>query len=301
MTTLSSTLPSTVNLTNSTAHSFNEKTYNRAPISSGGRSINSVKHFVGAVCSQTARAAQKVLSTAGSVVSDPNALASVFRRLNCQVIDAFEQVRKIPSSLSKFRGASDSFVGFLDAVQFFGDADYFLVQKKYLTDSRLKVTAHVAGCVANVGGTLLWLQELSFINLSKMAKTLGEVRLFGKVPQIIKCVPVVRDMPRLMHAAASLGKVRVFSILNELSVGLIAGRALTLYYLFSALDSLKRVTQSGTPSDKTQAGLDLSYYSSELALNALFVVGVASTTGIGVLGATCIATGLASFTYKNYK
>jgi hypothetical protein len=300
MTALSLTQPYKVNHTDVTIQSSGEKPDNQ--ISAwGGRSVRSVKHCIETIASRSICTAQKVLSLTGSVVSDPNALAGIFRRLNCQVIYALEEMKKIPTGcFSKLRAASHHFVGAVDAVQAADDLKYFY-EGEYKEDSTLNVGRHTAIFAANVGGTLLWLEEMSFISLSRAAKAIGEVRLFSFVPKVIASIPLTKHVPGLQHAAASLGKVRLFSGFNRLSMGLFAGSALTLYYLFSALESLKRIIKDGAASDKTQARLDLSYYASELTLNAMLIAGLGSVGGFGVLGATCIATGLASFAHKNYK
>lgn len=244
--------------------------------------------------------AQAIINAAGSVTKDPNTLASVLRRLNCQVLDAIALARTIPASLYKFKAAGTSYIGFVDTLGVLGDLQYFS-RKDYKKDSNLQVAGRSALAVANAGGALLWFEELKFFKLSHIAHKLGEVRLFSKVPTLVKSIPLVRDIPHLTQAANSLGKVHVFSGLKNLSMCLIAARALVLYYLFSALNSMRKIAQTHDAVERKQAGLDLSYYASELALNSLLIVGVASTAGLGALGATCVATGLASFTYRNYK
>lgn len=299
MTTLSSTQPFKVNLSNVEIQNSSEKQENSLP-SWSGRSVR-VKNFLEGVCSRTINAAQKTFNVAGAFVTDPNALASVFRRLNCQIFNSLEELKKIPlDAYSKFRACTHSFVGVVDTVQVFDDVNYFYTQK-YKEDNKIKAASRVALFAADVGGSLLWLQEMTFIKLNRISKTLGEVRLFSFVPKVVSSIPVVRRIPELQHVAVSLGQVRIFSFLNRLSMHFFAGGALTLYYLFSAMDSLRKLSKDSTPFEKKQAGLDLSYQLSEVTLNALMTIGVASVAGLGVLGATCIATGLASFAHKNYK
>ncbi|MBA3815053.1 MAG: hypothetical protein H0X29_00725 [Parachlamydiaceae bacterium] len=276
-----------------------ENTYNQE-YAWAGRSVSSVKQCPGSISSRLISGAQRVINMLGLVVSSPSTLAFVFRRMNCQVINAIDQVKKMPAYLFRFRGASESFTRCVDAVEFIKDIQYFY-DKEYRNDNKLQVTSHIAISVANVGGTLLRMQEMGFIKLGQAAKAIGEVRLFSFVPKVIASIPLVRDIQSLERAAASLGKIQVFSGLSRLSLGLIAGRALMLFYVVSALNSLQTIANNGSSSDKTQAGLDLSYYLSELTLNVLLTMGVASVAGLGVLGATSIATGLASFAYKNYK
>lgn len=293
--TLSSTQPYKVDFqTSSTIQSSGGKPDNLSPALSG-RSVNSVKE--GKSCSRTANSVQKTFNIAGEAISDPNVLASVFRRLNCQVLNALALVKKIPNCLSKFRAAADSFVGYVDTVQLVGDVHYFY-NRKYKADNKLRVASHAALFVADAGGALMWFQEMSFIKLSQVAKALGEVRLFSFVPKVISSIPNVRNMPNLAQKAASLGNLRVFSFLNTLTVGLVAARALALYYLLSAANNLKTLVKEGTSFDKKQARFDLFYNTSEFALNTLLIIGIANTVGLGVLGATCIATGLASFAHK---
>lgn len=301
MTALTLAQPYKVNHTDVTIQNSGEKPGNLVS-AWGARTVRSTKNCINTIATRSICAAQKVLSVMGSFAAEPNALAAVFRRLNCQVINALEEARKLPaSSFNKLRGAGHSFVGVVDAVQLADDVNYFFGKKKYKEDSNLGVASHAAIFAADVGGTLLWLQEMSFIRLSKMAKAIGEVRVFSFVPKVTASISLTKHVPGLQQAAASLGKVRVFSAINRLSLGLFAGSALTLFYLFSALESMRKLTKDGAYFDKTQTRLELSYYLSELTLNAMLTVGVASVAGLGVLGATCIATGLASFVHRNYK
>lgn len=294
--TLSSTQPYKVDFQTSLIAKSSGGKSDNIPSALSGRPVKSVKEEKN--CSRTINSVQQTFNVAGEVVSDPNALTLIFRRLNGQVLNALALVKKIPNCFSKFRAATDSFVGFVDTVQLAGDVNYFY-NRKYKADNKLTVASRVALAVADVGGTLLWLQEMSFIKLSQTAKALGEVRLFSFVPKVISNTPYLRNMPNLAQKAAALGNMRVFSCLNTLSIGLVAGKALALYYLLSAVNSLKTLVKEGTPLDKKQARFDLLYNTTEFTLNTLLIIGVANTVGLGILGATCIATGLASFAHKS--
>lgn len=264
------------------------------------RTINHVKCAVKTICIRTGEVAQKTLKVADRIVSDPNALASICRRVNFQVIEALDHLKKIPGYLGKFRMACGSFVGVVDAIQVIDDIKW-LCTKQYKNDSDLKLASRMAVCVANVTETLSWLQNLSFIHLSRTAAALGEVRLFSFVPKVVAKIPLVRTIPIVMRSATWIGNAKVFSCLGRLSLGAIGGRAIMLYYMLSIADNIKTISKAETAFDKTQAALDISYCLSELTLTALLTLGIASVAGIGILGATSVVTGIASFAHKNSK
>lgn len=266
-----------------------------------GRTVNEVKNCAHTIFSKIVFLAQKVIGALGSIAVDSNTVAGIFRRLNGQVFDALQHLKVIPPNIDKLKNAAGSFVGCVDTLQVVGGVDYFC-SKKYNADSDVKVASRISIFVADVAGALLWFQEMSFINLSKAAAALGNIRLFSFVPKVVASVPLVRDVSSLQRVSAFVGEVRVFGAINQLSMCVIARRAQTLFYAFSAVDTIHTISKAGSSSErKIQAGLDLSYWISELALDALLTAGMTNVVGLGVVGAVCITTNVARFAYKTYK
>lgn len=266
-----------------------------------GRTVSTIKNGFESFFSKTVFVTQKTISTLGSIAADPNAIAGIFRRLNGQVFKAIEQLASIPGCCSKLRAVSGSAVGYIDALQVATDVDYFC-KGNLKKDDNLKAASRVSLFIANAGWTLMWLEEMSFFSLSKAAAALGEVKLFSLVPKAVACIPLVRNVSGLQRLASAVGEIRVFGIFNKLSMNFIAGRALTLFYTFSAVDAIRTLAKAdGSKHAKTQAGLDLSNYVSELALDAMLTVGVTNVIGLGAIGAVCMATAVSSFAYKTYK
>lgn len=266
-----------------------------------GRTVKTVKDNVESFFAKIVFVAQKSLNALGNLGTDPNSIATIFRRLNGQVFDAIEQLAKIPGFFGKLRGSSGSFVGYVDALQVTGDVKYF-AKGEHKTDNSITVASRISLFVANAGWTLMWLQEMSFLSLSKAAAALGEVRLFSFVPKVISCIPYVRDVSSLQRFASTVGEIRVFGIFNKLSMGVVAGRALTLFYVFSAVDAIRSlVNADNSKAVKIQAGLDLSYYIAELTLDALLTVGVTNVLGLGAVGAISIVAAVTGLVYKTYK
>lgn len=267
-----------------------------------GRTISTMKDSLQSIFLRIAHAAQSVLFTLGFLTTDANALANIFRRLNGQVFNAVDQLSSIPGFFNKFRAASGSAVGWIDTLQLFSDVNY-LYSGKYKSDSNVGIAAKISIFAADIGGSLLWLQEISLLNLSKAAATLGQTRFFGFVPKIVSCLPLIRDVSGIQRLASAIGEIRVFGFVNQISMKFIAGRALALAYILFAVDSSKKLLDANnTVTQRTQAGIDLSRYLSELALDAMLILGVTNVIGLGVMGAVCITTGVASLAYRvNHK
>jgi hypothetical protein len=108
-------------------------------------------------------------------------------------------------------------------------------------------------------------------------------------------------MPVLSRTAAAIGEFRVFSFITKTSMHFVAVRALTLTYALLAIDAAQRLfVESGTREQKIQAGLDLSLYSAELALDALMTIGVAHLGIMGAAGVGAIALVVADVAYRMF-
>lgn len=263
-----------------------------------GRSITKVSEGAHSIVMRVIQAMQNAIHVLGSLTANTNMLAGIFRRLNGQVLAAVEQLAKLPAgTYNQLKHITGSMVGYVDTIQVATDVSYF-ASGRFKQDNNVNFTSRVFMAVANMGGALLWFQEMSFISLSKAASAIGDVRLFGIVPAITSSIPGIRNIASLQRVASAIGEIRVFSFIHRLNpMETIALRALTLAYVFMAVDAAQRLA-SHNGIEKTQAALDLSNYLSELALDALLTIGVTNVVGLGVVGAVCIATALAKFAYK---
>jgi hypothetical protein len=273
------------------------KTNSSKVTSCGGRCVRFVEKAVNCTLHGITALVQKVFYGLSALAGDSNALAAFFRKLDKHVLRMMEHVGNLPGYFNRFGAAIRSAVAVIDFAQVAADIDYF-INGKFKQDNKINIAGRVAACVADVGGALLWLEEMSFYSLSKAAAAIGNVRIFSFVPKVVSIIPGVRNCTRLQSVAATVGNLRVFSFITKISLGFVAERALTLAYAFFAIESFKRLIEPGTGIQKVQASLDLASYSAELALDALLTVGVASTVVLGIAGATCLTLALASFLHK---
>lgn len=268
------------------------------------------------VCSATNAAANAVVKTVqvtiksiSEVTSDTNAVATFYRKMEKHVIEFIEHINEFPGSFGKMAGTLKKAVAFIDFVQLAGDLNY-VVNKKYkektdekgnvikLADSKAMIAAHAAMATADAGGALLWMQDLGFLNLSKTAEALGQVKLFSFVPNAVASVPSLQKIGFIERAAQAIGNFKVFGHLSKLSCLTVTLRALDLMYAFFALDAAQRIIKAPNATHRTSATLDLSSYISELVLSALLLAGVTNIVGLGIAGSTCIVTALTSFAYR---
>lgn len=245
-----------------------------------------------------------------SVASESTAIAGFYRKMEKHVLNLVEHSASIPGHLGKLAGSLRKIVSFIDFIQLFGDADYFVNrgysekrneegQLEKNADSKIIVSARVAMAAADVGGSLLWLEELGFFKLSQLASDLGKVRLFGFVPKVVASLPKVRDLPVVSRVANTIGNLNVFGSLAKLSCLSITLRALDLMYGLFALDAAKRIASAPSTPHRISASLDFVSYISELALSALLFAGFSNVVGLGIAGGTCVTMAVASFIYRN--
>jgi hypothetical protein len=268
------------------------------------------------ICDATDAAANAVLksvqvtvTTISNIAADTNTVATLYRKLEKHVIEFIEHVNEFPGAFGKMAGTMKKAVAFVDFVQLAGDVNY-VVNQKYkeqtdekgcvtkLADSNAMMAAHAAMATADAGGALLWMQELGFLNLSKTAQALGEVKLFSFVPKAVASVSALHNIEIIDRAAQAIGNFKVFGHLAKLSCLTVTLRALDLMYAFFALDAAQRIIKAPSTTHRTSASLDLSSYISELVLSALLLAGVTNIVGLGIAGTTCIVTALTSFAYR---
>lgn len=274
-----------------------------------GRGISSVRNAGSMIGSNLLNVTQKAFVGLNFITADSSATAGVFRKLNQYVLNFFEHLSGARGSLSKFSTFIGHQVAFIDFVQLASDINYFVCGKfREEKDSNgeivkprdhgIVVGGRVAFFTAGIGGALLWLQDISFISLSKAAAAIGEARIFSFVPSVISSVPILRDLPKLQNFAKAVGEFRVFSFIKNFRCLSVTLRALDLGYTLFAVEATRRLITASNQAQAISAGIDLSSYLSELVLSALVFAGVTNVVGLGVVGATCIALTVSSFLYR---
>lgn len=266
-----------------------------------GHTIETVSEGAKAIAESIGRACQHIFDAGAAAIDDIPTFSSVLRKLDRQVLDLVEQIREIPGYFDKFRKAVGPTVGCLDFLQSAADIDYF-VNGKFASDDKWTIKSKIAFLIADLGETISWLGEASVLNLSKAAKSIGDVRLFGFVPKVVDSLPVVRNFSSLQTFAKTVGDLKVFGVVTKVSLGTVIGSALVIAYTLAAAAAAIKLVNTDSAIRKTHAALELSNYISEIALNSLMLVGFASVVGMGIVGAAGIITAVAAIVYKiNHK
>lgn len=259
-----------------------------------------VSHECSQTVSKLTTLTQNMFLVGSSIVCDTNAMASIFRKLDRHVIKGIEHLAEVPGKLEKLTQSLKHAVGLIDFVQVFTDIDYFY-NRKFEKDRIFACLSKISVTVADFGGAILWLEELSFMHLSSIAHSMAEIRVFSFVPKTVESASKLLGLGSasvLSKIAVKIGEVRVFSFMTMTTMHFIATRALTLTYIFLAIDSVHRLINPGTEVQKTQASLDLALYLAELILDALMTIGVTNLVVMGATGVGAIALVIASFSYK---
>ena len=283
-----------------------------------GRAVISLKDETASVANclkfsaiLVAHAAHAVVSNMflgfGLIFADSSAEANFFRKIEGPIIRMVEYLANIPGGLQKCSEILRHNVAFIDLVIMLADINYLwktLIRtntddkKIEPKDNNLVIGGRIAFLTANIGGALMWLEEMSFLSLAKTAHTIGEARIFSVVPQVISKVPFVRDLPRLQKFANLVGELRVFSFVKSLSCLSVTLRALDLGYALFALDASRRLMTANNTSQITAAGIELTSYLSELALSAAIFAGVTNVVALGVGASACVALAASAFLYR---
>lgn len=253
---------------------------------------------VKAVVKTTHAVVDKIFWSLGNLSETTNELAAACRKLHKHSLHLIGHLTKSPEKFGKLIKILSSYVGYIDFLQVAADVDYF-VRGKFKKENFLQVGAHIACFVANVGGALLWLEDMAFINLSKATTAIGNWRAFEFVPKVLSTIPVLRDMTVLQKAAKAIGELRVFSVLTKVSPLTIVLRAIDLAYAFLAIEAANRLIKSEKKEQKISAGLDLSSYVAELVLSAVILAGVTNIIALGSIGGGCIVLALSAFLYRS--
>ena len=275
-----------------------------------GRSISAIKSGTHSLTNFVSSFFHRTIIGLSDVAGDTNAVAAFYRKMEKHVVNLVEFATETPGKCSKMADCLRKAVSFIDFVQFAGDLKYFLTggykeernEKGELVkaaDTKTIIGARVAMAAADIGGTLLWFEEMGFYKLKDVAASIGSTRVFGCAPKIVSSIPVLRDITVLSRAANALGNLRLFSFITKASCLFVTLRALDLMYGLFAADAASRVINAPSSYHRISAGLDLSSYLSELTISALVFAGVTNVVGLGIAGAVCMTMALSSFLYRN--
>jgi hypothetical protein len=242
--------------------------------------------------------AQKTFWSASVLAADSFMIATIGRKLSNQVLNLCEYIKGAPGSLLKFAQIIKHSVAAIDFVQIASDVHYFVFSKGASHADGLTLTGRIALFAANIGGALLWLQDMGFIVLKNTAAKLGEVRLFSFVPKAISSIPVVREFKALQTVAKAIGELHVFNFVKKLSLLPLVLRGLDIGFACFAVDAAMKLWKADSQVKAVSMALDLSTYLSELFLSAIIYVGVTNVVALGVAGTACIAFATFSYLYK---
>lgn len=263
-----------------------------------GHAITSIESGISLTANTVKSAVQNIFWGASDLCADSFVVATIARKLDHHVLAFCEHLSGAPGSLRKCAEMLNHCVAFVDFVQIASDIHFFFFSKGASKANGLTFTGRVAFLAANVGGALLWMQDMSFFVLKNTAAKLGEVRVFSFIPKAISSIPVVREFKALQTVAKAMGELRVFSLLNKLSLLSLVLRALDIGYACFAIDAGIRLWNSENQMKSVSAALDLSHYLSELFLSTMLVAGVTNVVTLGVAGTACIAFAASSYLYR---
>lgn len=209
--------------------------------------------------------AKKVAEGFASVFKDANAFGRLLR-LGINTFSAIEMVIGKPGAFSR---ASERFLNtesVIDSLQAIDSVGYF-VSRKDREDSISNVLSNAAFLAAGVGTIVLFLGEVTLINLSKIGESLGRLPVFGMM------------------------KVAGFSLGN-----LVTG-AIGIGFLFAGADAIHRVIHSDNRFDRTKAWLDLAWSIAEVAKCTLMLVGLTNPVVLLTFGSVAAGLGITAFLY----
>lgn len=263
-----------------------------------GHRISAIEAGVSKIGNAVCSVVQNFFWGSSVLVADSFMIATIGRKLGNQVLNLCEYIHGVPGSLQDFARMIRHCVAVIDFVQIAHDINYFMFSKEVSKADGLTISAKLSFFAANVGGVLLWMQDMSFCILKNTAAKLGEVRLFSFVPKVVSSIPVIREFKTLQTVAKAMGELRVFSFLQKLSLLPIVLRALDIGYACLAVDAAIKLGKADSYVKTIASSLDLSAYLSELFLNAIIFAGVTNVVALGVAGTACIAFAASSYLYK---
>lgn len=202
-----------------------------------------------------------IFHTLQILFEDPPTAASVFRKIEKQVIPLIEQIQNSPYRYEKLKSVLGSVLGIIHSIQIAVGIDYF-AKAKFKCDPPLKVSGNAMMFIAHVGEGFLWLKSIGLIHLKNISNTLSLIPVFNMVT-----------------------KIKLNSIVNQ---------SLTLSYAFFAMHSLSIIANPATDAKKTLAKYELAQNSAELTLNLMLMCGVTNIPSLGIMGLICIGLGVSS-------
>lgn len=261
--------------------------------------LHQVRASIKKVADVAFRTFSDTLLVTKEILNDSGNAGTVIRKISKDLLIFVEMYRSTPGFFDKLREGVKDMGGFMDVVLVAADANYFL-KGSFVEDTKSYVAARLAMVVADVGGALLWFEEMGFFDLTKVAQSLGEVRLFKYVPAIVEHIPVIKNMEIAQHVAESLGEVKIFSVLTKISLEKVVNSSVCLVFGFLTLDAFLKMQDTSEAHKylKTVLGIDSAYYAAELALTLAAFVGVTNVFGLGVLAASCVGLCVGKVVYS---
>ncbi|QLH37079.1 MAG: hypothetical protein HWD61_13830 [Parachlamydiaceae bacterium] len=198
------------------------------------------------------------------------------------------------AGLLKALGIVDNFNDCLDFVE---DTDHFIHarfnDKHGKVANRWEFAARIALLIADVGGIVLWLNDLTFISLSKASAAIGKG--FSKLasalgPTFNRAINgVVKTLPFVAKVAAKVTLLNVIrSVVGFAFIALAANECRKIY----------TAIKERNWKEAANCSLNLISYAAEVALKALAIVSCTCIPGLVAVGCVAAGFGLASFIMK---
>lgn len=223
---------------------------------------------------KTHYAAEKALEGAVNVKKDGSAFFSALKFGNYAFMGAecaFGNKKPITFMMQKTAGG----MSVIDAFDLFSSLNYW-TSGDFLGDwdqgKAFEVLGNATLTTASVGGFVLWLGELGFMDLAAISASIGNTPVIGGA----------------------------FQAIAEIGLGSIVGGLVTVGYGFLAADALQNIINADNNEKRTKGILDLISSIAYVALNILLLISGICVAAIVVLGLIASGFGLASFLYKHY-
>jgi len=213
-----------------------------------------------------AHVVENVFLTLKVICADPNSFAAVIRKFDPYILALVEKINKSPGEFQKLKSVIGSTVSCINVLQIAADIDYG-VQAKYKQEGKFAVLGRLAMFVAHVGETILWFSQIGFINLKKIATSLGNISIFTKA------IPI--------------------------SLRWVTARTCGIAYALFALDALQRTMKPGDIFQKTMAKLELSANAAEVLLDLMLVAGVVNVISLGIMAGICVSLEIGVLLYQD--
>lgn len=222
------------------------------------------------LCSRAQNAAEKSLEGVSAVKKDGNAFYSALKFGNYALMGAecaFGNKKPATFTMQKIAGG----MNVIDAFDLFSSINYW-ISGDFKKDHVFEVLANAALGVATVGGFVLWLGELGFLDLGAIAASIGSTPVIGGAFQ----------------AVAQIG-------LGSIVTGLAA-----VGFGFLAADAVRNIIHGDNKEKKVKGILDLISSIAYVALYILLLIPGICVPAIVVLGLVASGFGLSSFLYKHF-